>query len=116
MRQIKNTGSRLRFLLRIEAIGVCLQDVRAAPLWLDGIFIDIALFDIRDESGPDLAVLQALQWMHARIPGVEIAHDTHGLRMRRPNGKAYTLPALLRHKVCAQHFVGAVVRSLMEQI
>ena len=54
--------------------------------------------------------------MAATVPVVEVAHDAHALRVRRPHGKHHAAHAFHLPQVCAQLLVGVVVRSLGEQV
>ena len=111
--QVVEARRRIGLLLRVEAIRIGLHDVRAAPLRLDRILVDLAFFEPLDERHPDLAVADLFHRVRARVPIVEVADDAHGLRMRRPDRKAHALPAVLLHEVGAEHLVSVVVGPLV---
>ena len=90
--------------------------MRATPLRLDGVFVDIALLQSLDKGLPNLAVADALHRMTARVPIVEITDDTHGFRVRCPYGEAHTILAILRQKMRAKHLISVIIRPLMEKI
>ena len=104
---------RLGLLLCVEAVRIGLHDVRAAPLRLDRILVDLAFFKSLDERHPDLAVTDLFHRVRARVPRIEVADDAHGLRMGRPDGKAHAFFAVLLHEVGAEHLVSVVVGPLV---
>ena len=116
MVEVVETRRRVRLFLRVEPVGIRLHDVRTAPLWLNGVLVNVALLQSLDEDLPNLAVADALHRMAARVPLVEIADDAHGFRVRCPYGEAHTILAVLRHEMRAEHLISVIVRSLMKKI
>ena len=116
MVHVKSAGSRLRFLFRIEAIRVSLQDMGAAPLGFNGVLIEFALPQFFHEGRPDFPITDFMHGRHPGIPVIEVAHHAYRFGMGCPDGKADSLFALLFDKMCPQHFIGVIIRSLMKQV
>ena len=111
--QLPDTGRRMRFFLRKEAVGIRLQDMRPAPLRLDCILIDRTGLQPGNERAPDLTIADALHRMDPRVPLVEIPDHAHRLRMRRPDGETHAGLPILLHEMGPQHLIRMIIGSLM---
>ena len=116
MVHVKSAGCRLRLLFRIEAIRVSLQNMGAAPLGFNGVLIEFALPQFFHEGRPDFPITDFMHGRHPGIPVIEVAHHAYRFGMGCPDGKADSLFALLFDKMCPQHFIGVIIRSLMKQV
>ena len=113
--KVVNPRRGLRTLLRPKAVGIIFQNVRTVRR-KDCVFVEVALLESLNKNFPSFAVLQLNHSVDAIVPVVEVADDADGFCMRSPHREAHALFTVAFDEVCAEHFISAIVRALVEQI
>ena len=111
--QIPDDGRRVRSKFRIVRIRIRLER-RVAVLELNFIFINSALFKLRDKYLKHTRISQPTHLASSAIPQVEVADDAHAHRFRRPDCKIDTAHTFDRHRMRAHLIINAVVDARLK--
>ena len=82
-----------------EGVGLERQDSAIGAK--DLVFVGGADADIRDENLPDPRGDAQAHAVPASVPGVEVTHHRHALRIRRPDGEMHAVRPLVMNRMCA---------------
>src|SRR5205807_344406 len=92
-----------------------LLDAIVVVLRGDGVLVERAGKNVRDEAGPHAGVA-AVEMPGARRPAVEVADDGDFARVRRPDREVGAMHAILFDEMGAEFVVDAIMVALAEEI
>ncbi len=115
-RQIPDDRRGARAELRGEAKWVGFLQPLRREARLDAVLVDRALAQAGDEALPDARGLARAQRGGPRIPLVEVADHTHGVRVWRPDGETDARCTVDRCDMGSEFLVDASVGTLIEKV
>jgi hypothetical protein len=111
-----DTRCGLRCCLPVTRIRIAL--IYGMPgVGCDPIFVARTLRHIGNEAFPDArAIVPRCECVRIRRPVIEIAHDRHAMRIRRPDGEQYSILIPHPHAMRAELVVELEMAALTKQI